>query len=91
VGCEVGAGPFVAAMPVIDGLSAIPVSVSGLGVREKLFEVLLADLADVPKAVAVSASLTGFLLHVCWALVGGVLFLLHKGDVTVREIRESHV
>ena len=91
VGCEVGAGPFVAAMPVIDGLSAIPVSVSGLGVREKLFEVLLADLAGVPKAVAVSASLTGFLLHVCWSLVGGVLFLLHRGDVTVREIRESHV
>lgn len=90
VGCEVGAGTMFSMMPVVDAISAIPVSVSGIGVREKLFEVLLSDLAGVPGAVAVSASLAGFLLHVAWSLVGAVLFLRHRGEVTVREIRESH-
>lgn len=90
-GCEVGPGEIFSVMPVVDAISAIPVSVSGIGVREKLFEVLLGDLAGIPGGLAVSASLTGFMLHVFWALVGGFLFLRHRGEVTVREIRESHV
>lgn len=91
VGCDVSVGTMFAAMPVIDGISTIPVSVSGLGVREKLFEVLLADLAGIAGAVAVSASLAGFFLHVGWSLIGAFLFFRGKGSVTVREIRESKV
>lgn len=89
-GCDVGAGMMYSVMPVVDALSAIPVTVSGIGIREKLFEVLLADLANIPGAMAVSVSLTGFLINVAWSLIGAVLFLRHRGEVTVRELRESH-
>jgi uncharacterized protein (TIRG00374 family) len=90
VGCEVGAGTMFTVMPVVDAISAVPVTVSGIGIREKLFEVLLADFAGIPAAVAVSVSLTGFLLNVAWSLIGVVLFLRHRGELTMREIRESH-
>ncbi len=45
-------------MPVIDAISGLPVSIGGVGVREKLFQVLMGDLAGVPAATAVAASLS---------------------------------
>jgi len=88
VGGEVPAISVVSAMPVIDSLSSLPVSVAGVGVREKLFEVLLHDLAGVEPAMAVAASLAGFACNVLWALPGA-LFFLRKGDrVTIRELED---
>jgi uncharacterized membrane protein YbhN (UPF0104 family) len=74
------------AMPVIDAISGMPVSIAGLGVREKLFEVLMGDLADVPASTAVAASLAGFACNTFWALLGGLFFLrkqdrIHAGDM----------
>lgn len=66
------------AMPVVDAAASLPVSVSGLGVREHTFEALLAGLASVPETVGVSASLAGWLLNLFWGLVGGLLFLQSK-------------
>lgn len=89
VGGTASAGSVVSAMPVIDAISGMPVSVGGVGVREKLFEVLMADLADVPAETAVAASLAGFACNVFWALLGA-LFFLKKGDrVSVKELEES--
>jgi len=66
------------AMPIVDTAASLPVSVSGLGVRERTFEALLAGLAGVPEAVGVSASLAGWLFNLFWGLVGGLLFLRTK-------------
>ncbi len=65
----------LSAMPVIDAISGMPVSIGGIGVREKLFQVLLHDLAGVPAATAIAASLAGFACQVVWAGVGAVLLL----------------
>jgi hypothetical protein len=89
-GCGVGAGTTLSAMPVIDAISSIPVSVSGIGVREKLFVILFGDAAGIDADLAVAGSLAGFFCHVAWSLVGAVLFLLHHGEVTAREIEEYH-
>lgn len=89
VGCDLGLDTVLPAMPVVDTITSIPITVSGIGVREKLFEVLLGDLAGIPAAAAVSASLAGFLMHMCWSLVGAVMFLRHH-EVSTREIRQSH-
>ena len=90
VGCGVDAGTALSAIPVIDAISSIPVSVSGIGVREKLFVIMFGDLTGMGAELAVSASLAGFLCHMLWSLSGAVLFLLHRGDVTAREIEEYH-
>lgn len=65
----------LAAMPIVDAAASLPVSISGLGVRERTFEALLAGLASVPEAVGVSASLAGWLFNLFWGIVGGVIFL----------------
>lgn len=72
-------GDVMTAMPVIDAVSGMPVSIGGVGVREKLFQVLLDDLAGVPAGTAVAASLAGFGCNAFWAL-GGALFFLRKQD-----------
>ncbi len=62
-------------MPVIAVITSFPISFSGLGVREKLFENLLSDLVGTPAGVAVLISLTGFVIYVVLSLVGGLFYL----------------
>ncbi|MDZ4286702.1 MAG: lysylphosphatidylglycerol synthase transmembrane domain-containing protein [Prosthecobacter sp.] len=65
----------MAAMPIVDAAAGLPISVSGLGVREKTFETLIHALSGLPEATAVSASLAGWLMSVVWGLIGGLIFL----------------
>ena len=64
----------MAAMPIVDAAAGLPMSVSGLGVREKTFETLIHALTGLPSDTAVSASLAGWLIGVAWGLLGGLLF-----------------
>lgn len=68
----------VTAMPIVDTAASLPVSISGLGVRERTFEVMLSGIAQVPESVCISASLAGWLLNLSWGFVGGLLFLRSK-------------
>lgn len=88
LGHEVGAGKVISAMPVVDAISAMPLSVSGIGVREKSFEVLMNDLTGMPPQVAVSASLIGFACSLVWAIAGGLLFLRPSDRASMKKIEE---
>jgi glycosyltransferase 2 family protein len=86
VGGAASYGDVLSAMPVIDAISGMPVSIGGVGVREKLFQVLLHDLDRVPAETAVAASLAGFACNALWALPGALFFLrkqdrIHKADL----------
>jgi len=70
--------PVMIAMPVVDMAAALPISVSGLGVREKTFETLMSALSGLPKSTAVAGSLAGWVFNVIWGLIGGVIFILTK-------------
>ena len=76
----------ISAMPVIDSISGMPISIAGVGVREKLFEVLMKDLAGVPPETAVAASLAGFACNVLWAGLGALFFLKKRDRVSVAEL-----
>ncbi len=65
---------FLAIMPTVDIVAALPLSVGGFGVREHLFTLLLGDLCGVPSAQSVLVSLGGALLTMIWGL-GGLLVL----------------
>lgn len=69
----------MAAMPIVDTAAGLPLSVSGLGVREKIFETLMNALTGLPAATAVAASLVGWLMGVIWGLIGGLVFLRSPG------------
>jgi glycosyltransferase 2 family protein len=91
VGGTADYGAVVSAMPVIDAISGLPISVAGVGVREKLFEVLMHDLAGVAPATAVAASLVGFACNVLWAVLGALFFLKKRDRISVAELENSQV
>lgn len=66
------------AMPLVDIAASLPVSVSGLGVREHTFETLLSAFSGLPKAEGLSGAFVGWLFSVLWALAGGLLFVVGK-------------
>jgi uncharacterized protein (TIRG00374 family) len=66
-------------LPVTDLISALPISIGGLGVREGAFVVLLGQLAAIPRATAVSISLVGYLVNTSWGLVGAAILPFFKG------------
>jgi uncharacterized membrane protein YbhN (UPF0104 family) len=75
----------ISIMPVVDAISALPISMAGLGVREKLLQELLGQLAGVPAEVALLVSLAGFGCSAVWALLGGVLFPFYRARPTPDE------
>jgi uncharacterized membrane protein YbhN (UPF0104 family) len=84
VGGDAGLKEIFAAMPIVDAVAGLPISVSGLGVREKTFETLVHALSGVPEATAVSASLAGWLMGVVWGLLGGLLFVRGGSAIPAR-------
>lgn len=70
--------PLFLAMPLVDLAASLPISVAGLGVREKTFESLMHALTGMPVDISVSASLAGWLLTLTGGLVGGVLFAMGR-------------
>ncbi len=76
-----------ALMPISDVISALPISIGGLGVREQVFVILLGSLAAVPEATAVSVSLAGYLMNNSWGLVGAAILPFFRG--IVRDAREA--
>jgi uncharacterized protein (TIRG00374 family) len=74
-------------MPMADMISALPISIGGMGVREGVFVALLGELAQAPAALAVPISLVGYFLNISWGLVGAAILPLYKG--IVREARSA--
>lgn len=74
----VGANPtsrgLLAVIPASEALSTLPVTISGLGLREKSFAVLLRALEGIPAGTAVLISLAGFACIAAWSLPGAFLF-----------------
>jgi uncharacterized membrane protein YbhN (UPF0104 family) len=89
VGGTAGYGAVVSAMPVIDSISGMPVTIAGVGVREKLFQILMDDLAGVPPETAVAASLAGFACNAFWAGLGALFFLKQSDRVSVAELEAT--
>lgn len=73
-----GFGELCVIMPVINTISAMPVSVGGLGVRESLFKVILHQLSGVRESDALLISSVGYLLTFFWGLIGGLLYLFYR-------------
>jgi uncharacterized membrane protein YbhN (UPF0104 family) len=69
---------FMAIMPIINTLAAMPVSVGGAGVREGMFQEMLGSLCGVPAPIAVATSLLGYAVLALWAVVGGIIYMTYR-------------
>ena len=80
-------------MPVVSTVTALPISLGGAGLREGLFITLLGALYQTPKEIAMSISISGFLILVFWSLVGGLVYLFYRSSSpdgpTISEMEES--
>ena len=67
-------------MPIVATVTALPISLGGAGWREVLFINLLGSLYHPPKEIAMSISISGFLMIVFWSLIGGAVYLLSRSS-----------
>jgi len=85
---------FYAIMPIIGTITALPISIGGVGWREKLFETFLGGLLSASAGVAVAISSMGYLMTLAWGLVGGLVYMCYRPSEHVRmktiraEVRE---
>jgi uncharacterized membrane protein YbhN (UPF0104 family) len=63
--------------PFIIAISALPISVGGLGTREGA-AILLWSAYGVPKPDSIAASLLTLAVALSWAVAGGLLFVRSK-------------
>ena len=79
-------------MPIVAVITAIPISVSGIGLRESLFVSLLAPFG-VGAAIATLISVSGFLINTMGSLAGGIIFLFYRSSsdesVNLRDMRQE--
>ena len=76
---QLGLVDIFSVLPIVAVITAIPISVSGIGLRESLFVSLLAPFG-VSAAVATLISVTGFLINTIGSLAGGIVFLLYRSS-----------
>ncbi len=83
LGVSVPVLPFVSTLPIIGCLMSVPITISGLGLREGLFVVFLAmPPVSVAAEPAVAFSLLMYGVTLAWSLVGGLVYLRYRGPVS---------
>jgi uncharacterized protein (TIRG00374 family) len=91
-GAPINFPELCAIMPAVDVISALPISIGGVGVREQVFVRMLGDLAGVTAAAAFAISMTGFLVNCSWGLVGAAILPFNfKGIIRRARQEAEHV
>jgi uncharacterized protein (TIRG00374 family) len=85
---------FFAVMPVERTISSLPISFSGVGLREKVFQVMLHGLCGVSEAVAALIGSMSFLVLFLCSLPGGIVYFFYKpsgetGHVKLRDMQSE--
>jgi uncharacterized protein (TIRG00374 family) len=74
-------------VPIIICISALPITPSGLGVRENLYVAMLAvKEIGVPDTMALSLSLLAYAGSLFWSLIGGVVYASLKQSQHLEEV-----
>src|SRR4029077_1013341 len=91
---RVAALDFFAIMPIERTISSLPISFAGVGLREKIFQIMLHGLCGVPEAVAVLIGSMSFLVMLACCAPGGIVYFFYKpsgrtGHVKLSEMRKE--
>lgn len=68
-------------LPIINSVTAIPISISGFGVREGMY-VKMFEEVGVAGSMSLALSLLGYIATLFWSMVGAVFYLTHRKEVT---------
>lgn len=75
---KVGFLDMMSLMPLVTAVTALPISLNGIGVREALLDELLFELCGVPRGTGILISITGMLVYLLWGLPGAWFYLARR-------------
>jgi glycosyltransferase 2 family protein len=78
---------FFAVMPVERTISALPISFAGIGIREKILQIMLNGLCGVPEAKAILIGSLSFLIILVCCIPGAVVYLFYKPSGAVAHVK----
>jgi uncharacterized membrane protein YbhN (UPF0104 family) len=78
---------FFAVMPVERTISALPISFAGIGLREKVLQIMLHGLCGVPEATAILIGSLSFLIILICCLPGAIVYFFYKPSVAVAHVK----
>ena len=78
---------FFSVLPIERTITALPISVAGVGLREKILQVLLNNLCHVDIPVAKLIGTMGFLVIFLCCVPGGIVYFLYKPSGEARHVR----
>jgi uncharacterized protein (TIRG00374 family) len=78
---------FFAVLPIERTITALPISLAGVGVREQILQVMLHNLCGVPVAVAKLIGTMSFLTILFTSAPGGIVYFFYKPSGAPRHIR----
>jgi uncharacterized protein (TIRG00374 family) len=94
LGARVPLVNFFAVMPIERTISALPISFAGIGIREKIFQIMLSGLCGVQESTAILiGSLSFFIIFIC-CIPGALVYFFYKpsgeaGHVRMREMQRE--
>ena len=68
---------YLSVFPIVNGISAIPITPGGLGTRDAA-AIWLLEIFSVPAAKAVTITLLVYATLLFWSLVGGVVYVIYS-------------
>ena len=78
---------FFAVMPIERTISALPISFAGIGLREKILQIMLHGLCGVPEATAILIGSLSFLIVLICCLPGAIVYFFYKPSGAVAHVR----
>lgn len=79
---------LAAIVPTVTSISSLPITPSGLGVRENLYVLMLRGVGVEPSQ-ALLLSLIGFGTSLAWSVIGGLVYLTQKDKQHLEEIEQE--
>ncbi len=85
---------FFAVMPIERTISSLPISFAGVGIREKILQIMLNGLCGIPESVAVLIGSLSFLIMLLCSAPGAVVYFFYKpsagaAPVTLRDMKQE--
>ncbi len=78
---------FFAVMPIERTISSLPISFAGVGLREKVLQVMLHGLCHVEESKAVLIGSLSFLIILFCCLPGGIVYLFYKPSGATQHVK----
>src|SRR5207247_9713407 len=87
LGVRVSLVDFFAIMPIERTISALPISFAGIGIREKVLQIMLNGLCGVPEAKAILVGSLSFVIILVCCLPGAVVYLFYKPSGAAEHVK----